>query len=114
MSKNQSKADRRYQRIATPRGLWVAWHDGGKQNVSRVRDLNRGGLFVDSPEVLAVGAVITILLAVPEGEIRSSAMVRNAIPQEGMGIEFTDMAQTDVGRLERLIARLMPLATDPS
>jgi hypothetical protein len=109
-SRNKSQADRRYQRITTPQGVWVAWNDGKKQNVSRVRDLNRGGLFIDSPDVLVPGSVITILLAVPEGEIRSSCVVRNAIPKQGMGVEFTNMAQVDTVRLEKLIARLLPVS----
>ena len=108
MSPNTSKADRRYQRIPTPKGVWVAWHDGKQQNVSRVRDLNRGGLFIVTPDALPLGAIVTILLSVPEGEIRSGAIVGNTIPKEGIGIEFTNMNQVDVVRLATLIARLMP------
>ena len=102
-----SKADRRYQRIATPMGVWVAWQDGARQDVSRVLDLNVGGLFVATPAPIALGAAITILLSVAEGEIRSRAIVRNVKPNEGMGIQFVDMAQTDAVRLERLVARLL-------
>jgi Tfp pilus assembly protein PilZ len=108
MSKNASKAERRYQRIPTPKGVWVAWHDGNQQNVSRVRDLNRGGLFIATPHELPLGAVVTILLSVPEGEIRTRAVVRNATPKEGVGVEFTNMGPPDVARLDKLIARLMP------
>ena len=86
----------------------MAWHDGKQQNVSRVRDLNRGGLFIAAPDALPLGAIVTILLSVPEGEIRSGAIVRNTIPKEGMGIEFTNMNQADVVRLDILIARLIP------
>jgi hypothetical protein len=108
MSPNTSKAERRHQRIQTPKGVWVAWNDGHQQNVSRVRDVNRGGLFIATPHELPPGAVVTILLSVPEGEIRSHAVVRNTTPQEGVGVEFTNMSAPDVARLDKLIARLMP------
>jgi len=109
-----SKADRRYQRIATPKGVWVAWNDGKQQSVSRVRDLNRGGLFIATPAPLPLGAVITVLLSVPEGEIRGQALVRNSVPREGMGVEFSNMNSTDAARLEALIVRLMAADADTS
>jgi Tfp pilus assembly protein PilZ len=107
MAKEKSKADRRHQRIATPKGVWVAWQDGKQQNVSRVRDLNVGGLFIASPTPLALGSVVAILLSVPEGEIRSRATVRNIIPGEGMGVQFTEISQQDQTRLEKLVTRLL-------
>jgi Tfp pilus assembly protein PilZ len=107
MAKDGSKSDRRYQRIATPKGVWVAWQDGKQQNVSRVRDLNAGGLFIATPTPLELGTVLTLLLSVPEGEIRSRAVVRNIIPGEGMGVQFSDISQQDASRVERLVARLL-------
>ena len=107
MADNSSKASRRYKRIATPTGVWVAWRDSDKQSVSRVLDLNLGGLYVVTPEPANVGAVITILLSVPEGEIRSRATVRNVRRGEGMGVEFTDIAQQDAIRLGKLVDRLL-------
>jgi Tfp pilus assembly protein PilZ len=107
MTSQRSKADRRYQRIATPKGVWVAWQDGKQQNVSRVRDLNAGGLFIATPTPLAVGDTVTVLLSVPEGEIRSRATVRNIIPGEGMGVQFTEITQQDAARVEKLITRLL-------
>jgi Tfp pilus assembly protein PilZ len=112
ISKSSSKADRRYQRISTPKGVWVAWNDGNQQQVSRVRDLNRGGLFIATIDTLPLGAIVTILLAVPEGEIRSSAVVRNTTPKEGIGVQFTNMDQQNGERLDKLIARLLPASAD--
>jgi Tfp pilus assembly protein PilZ len=107
MAKEGSKSDRRYQRIATPKGVWVAWQDGKQQNVSRVRDLNLGGLFVATATPLALGSTVNLLMSVPEGEIRSRAVVRNVIPGEGMGVQFTEISPEDAGRVERLVARLL-------
>jgi hypothetical protein len=107
MAKEKTKADRRHQRIATPKGVWVAWQDGKQQNVSRVRDLNLGGLFIATPTPLALGSTVTILLSVPEGEIRSRATVRNIVPGEGMGVQFTEISHKDQLRVDKLVTRLL-------
>jgi PilZ domain len=105
--KTGSKEDRRYQRISTPKGVWVAWQDGARQSVSRVRDLNVGGLFIATPNPCPVSTVVSVLLSVPEGEIRSKAIVRNITAGEGMGIQFVDIPAQDDARLKKLIARLL-------
>ncbi len=105
-----AKHDRRYPRVATPQGIWVAWQDGdeqSKRNVSRVRDLNIGGLFIATPNPAALGASLTVLFAVPEGEIRAKAVVRNVVPIEGMGVQFTELGQEASVRLQTLITRLL-------
>jgi hypothetical protein len=103
-----SKSDRRHPRIATPHGVWVAWHDSRNQrNVSRVRDLNIGGMFIVTPTPMLSGASIAVLMAVPEGEIRSSALVRNVIANEGMGVQLVETSATDVARLKQLVSRLL-------
>ncbi len=101
------KTDRRYSRISTPKGVWVAWQDGGRQEVSRVLDLNLGGLFVTTEHPSAIGAAITVLLSVPEGEIRARAVIRN-VSAKGMGVEFVELREQDSARLQRLIIRLSP------
>jgi hypothetical protein len=101
------KLKRRYQRIPTPVGIWVAWQHDHNQDVSRVRDLNTGGLFIATSTPAPEGATIQILLSVQEGEIRSEAVVRNVAPAEGMGIEFKDMSQQAAVRLGNLVSRLL-------
>ena len=90
----------------------MAWHQGAQQNVSRVLDLNVGGLFVATPTPAPVATIVTILLSVPEGEIRSQAFVRNVTPGQGMGIEFRNMSQEDADRMERLVTRLLQACPD--
>jgi PilZ domain len=111
MSPQSSKSERRHPRVATPQGIWVAWQDAdspnAKQSVSRVRDLNVGGLFISTSEPRPLGSQVTVLLSVPEGEIRASAVVRNFLPGEGMGIEFANMSQQDTARIHMLVTRLL-------
>jgi Tfp pilus assembly protein PilZ len=107
MAGSPIKTDRRYSRIATPKGVWVAWQDGARQEVSRVLDLNLGGLFITTEHPSAIGTSISILLSVPEGEIRGRAVVRNT-SSKGIGVEFVELREQDLARLQRLIARLLP------
>jgi hypothetical protein len=108
------KLRRRYERISTPKGLWVAWEYEKRQQVSRVRDLNAGGLFVATPVPAPSGATVQILLNVAEGQIKGQAVVRNVTPREGMGIEFKDLTTADAERLDRLISRLLKNSTQPA
>lgn len=108
MAEQDEKHLRRYPRIATPTGVWVAWQqDGQKQAVCRVCDLNVGGLFVSTTAPAAVGTLISVLFSVPEGEIRGHAKVRNVKMGEGMGVQFTAMGGQDTERLRKLVARLL-------
>ena len=72
-----------------------------------MKDLNVGGLFIVTPNPLPLGTILTVLLSVPEGEIRSSAIVRSAVPNEGMGVQFSETALTDNERLHKLVTRLL-------
>jgi hypothetical protein len=108
MVREGSKADRRHQRVATPKGVWVAWqNDKQQQNVSRVRDLNVGGMFIATPTPLQLGIVLPLLMSVPEGEIRAKATVRNVVPGEGMGVQMTEISAENQARLDKLVARLL-------
>jgi hypothetical protein len=108
MAEKDGKHLRRFPRIETPTGVWVAWNvDGQKQAVSRVCDLNVGGLFVSTTTPAPVGSVISVLFSVPEGEIRGHATVRNVKIGEGMGVQFTAMGAQDTERLRKLMARLL-------
>ena len=107
MTRDGSKADRRHQRVSTPKGVWVAWQNDKHQNVSRVRDLNIGGMFIATPTPLPVGTDLPVLMSVPEGEIRGKATVRSVVAGEGMGVQFTEISAESQARLDTLVARLL-------
>jgi len=112
MLETSPQSNRRFARVATPKGVWVAWqHDGKHHSVCRVCDLNTGGVFVATPEPVGVGTAISLLFSVPEGEIRAQAVVRNVEPGEGMGVQFTALGGQDTERLRKLLERLLSRAT---
>ena len=106
LSDLSSHKERRYPRIATPFGVWVHWQVDAESIVSRVRDLNVGGVFIATLTPLEVGTSLKLLFSVPEGEIRTLAVVRNLRSGEGMGVEFIAMDNPDWQRLLQLTKRL--------
>lgn len=110
MTPARSKDNRRSARIAVSKGVWVSWRPSGprsaSRNVSRVRDLSAGGVFISTDMPMRVGAVVHMLFALPEGEIRMDGVVRYANSGTGIGVEFTRMGTADRARLQELLRRL--------
>jgi hypothetical protein len=98
---------RRHQRIALPQGMSVTWHGSGQQQVSRVKTLSMGGLFLCGSNTLRVGTDLTLVFEVPGGIVLADAVVRNIVPGEGMGVEFTKMNPQVRVLLEGLLTRLL-------
>lgn len=98
---------RRYERISLPQGMYVAWYGGDGQEVSRVRTLGMGGLFISTHNPPPVDAKLIFVFEVPGGSVQADAVVRSVVPGEGMGAEFTRLAVSDRILLERLLKRLL-------
>jgi hypothetical protein len=105
-TKKPDRDNRRTPRIEVGKGVWVAWRTDGAPNVSRVRDLSAGGVFIATNDPLAKGASIQLLFSLPEGEIRIEGTVRYSGAGKGMGVEFTRMGVADRARFQELIRRL--------
>ena len=99
--------NRRYLRISLPKGMRVAWHGGDLQLFSRVRTLSMGGLFISVPDPPPVGTKLRLSFEVPGGNVHAEAIVRNTVPGEGMGVEFTRLRLKDRILLENLLKRLL-------
>jgi hypothetical protein len=98
---------RRYQRISLPEGMFVAWYGGGEQQVSRVKTLGIGGLFLSGFNALSLGTKLRLVFEVPGGTVQAECVVRGIAPGEGIGVEFTKMGARDRILLERLLTRLL-------
>jgi hypothetical protein len=107
MPKETPSGTRRHQRIALPQGMSVQWYGGGQQQVSRVKTLGMGGLFLCGSNTPRVGTDLTLVFEVPGGMILAEAVVRNIVPGEGMGVEFTKMNLQSRVLLEGLLTRLL-------
>jgi hypothetical protein len=98
-----SKKARRYERVPLPKGMLVAWEHSGIRKVSPISVLALGGLFITTPEPPPAGDVIKLVFEIPGGDVRARALVCDSRPGQGMGIEFTAMAQDSRARLNRLM-----------
>ena len=107
MPRETPRETRRHQRISLPQGMSVTWYGGGQQQVSRVKTLSMGGLFLCGSNTLRVGTDLTLVFEVPGGMVLADAVVRNIVPGEGMGVEFTKMNPESRALLEGLLTRLL-------
>jgi uncharacterized protein (TIGR02266 family) len=106
MPSRPAKENRKSPRVEISQGVWVSWHASGPRNVSRVRDLSAGGVFIHTDKPVAIGTAVKLLFALPEGEIRTDGVVCYADSKKGIGVEFTRMGAADRARLQALLRRL--------
>jgi hypothetical protein len=66
-----------------------------------------GGLFISTPNPAPVGTKLRLAFEVPGGKVRAEAIVRNIVPGNGIGVEFTRMDLGDKLLLQRLLNRLL-------
>ena len=97
---------RHTSRVDAPEVVWVIWSCDGHDEISHVRNLSFGGLFVETPSPRAVGATAVLDFLVQEGQIRADAVVRHLKPGHGVGLEFTAMMDGDSTQLAALLKRL--------
>jgi hypothetical protein len=107
MPNETTPATRRHQRISLPKGMTVAWYGGGQQQVSRVKTLSVGGLSLCGSITLRIGSDLTVVFEVPGGMVMAEAVVRNVVPAQEMGVEFTKMNPESRALLEQLLTRLL-------
>jgi hypothetical protein len=98
---------RRYPRVGLRRSIYIAWQGVGARVVSRIGTVGLGGLFIKVADPPPVGDVIRLYFEIPGGEIRARAVIKNSVPGEGMGVQFTAMGPEARGRLTMLLKRLL-------
>ena len=101
---------RKALRVDALEGIRVYWSCAERSDVSRIRNLSFGGVFIETPKPQPVGAKAEIHFLVEEGQIRTKAVVRHAEGASGMGLEFTGVAQEDRPHLGALLTRLRGLS----
>jgi hypothetical protein len=93
-------------RIATLVDVWVCWNCNGREDISRVRDMGIGGLFLNTRLRRATGTPMKIDFLVQEGQIRADAVVRHAVLDRGLGLKFTALTEQDRPRFAALMRRV--------
>lgn len=101
-------------RVEVSENVWVYWRCDGREDVSRIRNLSMGGLFIETRNPRVTGAVTELDFLVQEGQIRAEASVRHAKPETGLGLKFTAVPENDRPRLAALLSRLRSLSRSHS
>ena len=97
-------------RVETPEGVWVCWRCKERDDISRVRDLSVGGLYIVTQDSQPVGMRVEFEFLVQEGQIRGEAVVRHAEPGHGLGLKFTALIEKDSPHLAALLTRVRSLS----
>lgn len=100
-----------YNGRATPRAepgkdVYVFWSCDGPGVMSRVRNLNLGGIFIETHLRKDLGAPVDLYFIEVEGRIRAKAAVRHAEPGQGLGLKFTTLDSQDRIRFGAVMKRL--------
>lgn len=106
MQPRSSPSRRLTTRVQTPGEVWVCWKCQGRDDVSPVRNMSMGGLFIDTSLPRPSGTVTRLDFLVAEGQIRADAVVRHAEPGSGLGLKFTALNEQDRPKLAALLSRL--------
>jgi hypothetical protein len=93
-------------RIAVRQEIWVCWYCNGRDDISRVRDVSLGGLFLETPSLRTIGAATKVDFLVSEGQIRVDAVVKHRLPGRGLGLKFTALTEQDRRNFASLLRRL--------
>jgi hypothetical protein len=101
-------------RVQAPSDVWVYWKCQGREDVSHVRDMSMGGLFIETKQPHPSGRLTRLDFLVQEGQIRADAVVRHSRPGAGLGLKFTALAEHDRPKLAALLTRLRHLQHFPS
>jgi len=96
-------------RVDVKEDVWVLWGNGGEEDVSRIKDLSIGGLFLQTPSLRPAGQSVRLHFLVQEGEIKAQAMVRHARQGAGVGLKFIALSEQGKPRLAALLNRLRSL-----
>jgi PilZ domain len=112
MPHNVSTPSRRLAaRVEAAGEIWAYWHCGGRDDISRIRDIGLGGVFLETSVAKELGSLASLHLLVSEGQIRADAIVRHTSPGRGLGLKFTALPDQDRPHLAALLRRLRAAAS---
>jgi len=86
--------------------VWVYWECNGLRDLSHVRDLSTGGIFIETTRRRAKGDLVHLYFLVQEGQISVDGVVAHEQPITGIGLKFQTVATKDIPKLTSLFERL--------
>src|SRR5260370_5004712 len=103
MSQKTATPSRRFNsRIALRQDVWVCWQCNGRDDVSRVRDLSLGGLFLETRSPRAIASPTKADFLWGEGQIRADAWSRHVGTGRAWGLKSPGRCHQDPRKLSGL------------
>ena len=93
-------------RVETGGDVWAYWQCGCRVDVSRVRNVSPGGMFLEIEQPLAKGQTANLHFLVQEGAIQVDAVVRRSTPGEGLGLKLVAIDKEGGQHFAELLTRL--------
>jgi len=93
-------------RVETGGEVWAYWQCGRRVDVSRVRNVSAGGMFLEIEQPIAKGQTANLHFLVPEGAIQVDAVVRRFTPGEGLGMKLVAIEKECGQHFAELLTRL--------
>jgi hypothetical protein len=92
-------------RIELQDRVCVYWSCAGKDDLSPIRNLSTGGLFLETARRGVVGAIAKLDFLVPEGQVRAEAVIKHVEQGQGLGLKFLSVRDEDRVRLAEFMKR---------
>ena len=73
----------------------------------KVRDVSLGGVFIEDRQPFPVGTVFGFTLSLGDEHLALKGVVRQCIPESGMGVRFQDVSLDQRNRLERILNQMI-------
>jgi len=86
--------------------VWTYWESHPYRDVSRIRDLSPGGLFLETAARKKEGELVRLHFLVQEGPIRAEAVVRHVVTGRGFGMKIESLSSQDAPQMKKLLVRL--------
>jgi hypothetical protein len=112
------RTDRRYRRRKLNRSQAILTdvvlpHGGASGTASGAMTvIGRGGAFIETSAESRQGSTVFLSFALPPGRVRCTGIVRDCA-REGVGIEFTEVADTDADRINAFVELAGPGGDNP-
>ena len=73
----------------------------------KVRDVSLGGVFIEDRQPFPVGTVFGFTLTLCDEQLSLKGVVRQCIPEKGMGVRFHEIPNDARNRLERVLNQMI-------
>ncbi|MGH9778879.1 MAG: PilZ domain-containing protein [Candidatus Acidiferrales bacterium] len=104
MSAPTTTPDKRFSpRLNATASDYVVYVEGS----GKVRDVSLGGVFIEDSQPFPVGTVFGFTLSLANEQLSVKGVVRQCVPDKGMGVRFHEITNDARNRLERILNQMV-------